>query len=139
MKAIGATVGLVALSGCASIIDGSTQVVSVKTIADGTDVAGAACTLRNNKGEWYLTTPGTVSVHRSYDDINVKCAKDGYIANVGTVSSSTRGMTFGNILFGGLIGAGVDMGTGAAYDYPSPIVVQLHPATTSALERSPGS
>jgi hypothetical protein len=35
------------------------------------------------------------------------------------------GLAFGNILFGGLIGAAVDVGTGAAYDYPSPIIVNL--------------
>jgi hypothetical protein len=34
-------------------------------------------------------------------------------------------MAFGNILFGGIIGVGVDTATGAAYDYPTLITVQL--------------
>jgi len=42
-----------------------------------------------------------------------------------TVNSSVKGMAFGNILFGGLIGAGVDTMTGAACDYPSLIPVPM--------------
>ena len=34
-------------------------------------------------------------------------------------------MALGNIVFGGVIGAGVDMSTGAAYDYPAVIVVEI--------------
>lgn len=131
--------GLISLSGCASIVDGSNQSLSVKTMANATDLAGAQCTLKNSKGVWYVTTPGTVTVHRAYGDMNVDCLKPGYVANANAVPSSTRGMAFGNILFGGLIGAGVDMSTGAAYDYPNPIIVNLQPAAAATLERTPTS
>lgn len=131
--------GLVALAGCASIVDGSSQSLSIKTVSNGVDITGSQCTLTNNKGEWYVTTPGSVTVHRSYDALNVKCLKDGYVANVGSVPSGTKGMAFGNILFGGIIGAGVDMSTGAAYDYPSPIIIQIQPAATTALKGTPTS
>jgi hypothetical protein len=40
-------------------------------------------------------------------------------------------MAFGNILFGGLIGVGVDMSTGAAYDYPALITVPMQAAATN--------
>jgi hypothetical protein len=53
------------------------------------------------------------------------CTKEGFPAATTTVASSTKGMAFGNILFGGLIGAGVDAGTGAAYDYPNTILVPM--------------
>jgi hypothetical protein len=39
-------------------------------------------------------------------------------------------MAFGNILLGGVIGAAVDVGTGAAYDYPSLITVLMGKTTT---------
>jgi hypothetical protein len=82
--------------------------------------------LTNNKGQWFVTTPGTVTVHRSFQDLSVKCEKpDDYDPGLATVPSATKGMAFGNILLGGFIGAGVDMGTGAAYDYPELITVQL--------------
>jgi hypothetical protein len=118
---------LLALSACAAILDGSDQIISVKARSGLTYLTGTQCKLTNNKGIWYVTAPDSVTVHRSYDDLNVKCEHDGYIANTGSAPSSTRGMAYGNIVFGGVIGAAVDMGTGSAYDYPSPIIVELQP------------
>lgn len=99
------------------------------TKSQGTDVAGAKCTLGNDKGTWYVTTPGSVMVRRSFNDMSVNCALDGYDPGISMVKSSTKGMAFGNILFGGVIGAGVDMSTGAAYDYPTMIVVDMGGST----------
>lgn len=130
MKAIASTIGLLALSGCASIVAGSSQVVSLETRKGPDAVTGASCRLQNDKGTWFVTTPGTVTVHRAYDDLNIKCEKDGIEPGIATVKSSTKGMAFGNILAGGIIGAAVDMGTGAAYDYPPLITVSMGMAMT---------
>jgi hypothetical protein len=119
-------------AGCASIVDGHDQSLPVKTVASGNDLAGAQCELKNDKGVWYVATPGSVTVHRSYDKLNVTCKETGYTANVVAVDSSTKGMAFGNILFGGLIGAGVDMSTGAAYDYPALITVPMEVVPSNA-------
>ena len=105
---------IVILPGCASIVTGHNESVSVQTPA----CEGSTCTLTNDKGTWYVKAPGSVTVHRAYGDLTITCTKDGYPSAVSSVSSSTKGMAFGNILFGGVIGAGVDIGTGAAYDYP---------------------
>lgn len=125
---------LVLLGGCASIVDGTNQSLSVDTISQGKELAGAQCALTNDKGTWFVATPGTVTVHRSYDAMNVKCTDAGYAPAITTSTSSTKPMAFGNILFGGLIGAGVDISTGAAYDYPKLITVPMTqaPAATSA-------
>jgi hypothetical protein len=120
---------LITLAGCASIVNGQTQVLSVKTQLQGEEIAKADCIMLNNKGTWYVTTPGTVSVHRSYQDLHITCKKDGVDPGTATVKSSTKAMAFGNILFGGVIGAGVDAGTGAAYDYPQLIAVEMGQAT----------
>lgn len=125
-----ATAAVSVLSGCASITGGSTQVVSVQTTQGGKSLSGAQCTLVNDKGTWFVTTPGTVPVHRAYDDLNVKCEKEGSEPGILTVKSSTKGMAWGNILAGGVIGAAVDMGTGAAYDYPSLLTVSMGVTTT---------
>jgi uncharacterized protein YceK len=109
------------LSGCASIVSGTNQSVTVDTPG----CAGASCKLTNDKGNWAVTTPGSVVVHRAYGALTVDCAKEGFPNGTTTVNSSTKGMAFGNILFGGLIGAGVDAGTGAAYDYPNSITVPM--------------
>ncbi len=140
---------VVFLSGCASIVSGANQSLSVDSLSKGTKVAQATCTLTNNKGTWFVTTPGTVTVHRSYDDLSVKCEKDGLQPGMLAVKSSTKGMAFGNILLGGVIGAGVDAGTGAAYDYPALITVLMgetqtlvptkpdKPATNSTSQADP--
>ena len=109
------------LSGCASIVDGQNQSLSVQT----SPVAGAECKLTNSKGEWFVnSTPGSVTVHRAYEALIVDCHKGSY-AGLLTVQSSTKGMAFGNVLFGGVIGGGVVVATGAAYDYPTSIMVPL--------------
>ncbi len=118
-------------SGCASIVTGHNQSVSVETRAkQGQPVLGANCKLTNNKGTWFVTSPGSVSVRRSYDDMIVNCEKEGQEPGVANVKSSTKAMAFGNIIFGGIIGAGVDVASGAAYDYPTLFTVTMGEKTT---------
>lgn len=134
LKVVLALAAVVLMSGCASIVSGVNQPVSVvaKT-TDSADVIGARCTLTNSKGEWYATTPGSVVVHRAYGNMSVNCVHAAY-AGVTSVKSTTKAMAFGNIIFGGLIGVGIDIGTGSAYDYPDLIAV---PMTASSPVTSP--
>lgn len=112
-------------TGCASIVNGTNQPLSVETRLKGTSIAGANCKLVNDKGTWFVTSPGSITVHRSGDDLSVKCEKDGIQPGISAVKSSTKGMAFGNILFGGPIGAGVDIANGSAFDYPSLIQIEM--------------
>jgi hypothetical protein len=119
------------LGGCASIVSGTTQVVSVDTPG----CPGASCEMSNDKGKWYVSqTPGTVSISRAYGPLLVSCKLNDTTGNA-AFNSSTKGMAFGNILFGGVIGAGIDMGSGAAYDYPPSLSVPMTCAPT-AIHRS---
>ena len=114
------------LTGCASIVSGTNQPVSVEThMPDGSQLAGASCKLSNNKGTWFVTTPGSTTVHRSFEDLSVLCEKDKVASGMMMIKSSTKPMAFGNIIFGGVIGAGVDVASGAAYDYPNLIKVRM--------------
>ncbi|MEW5943097.1 MAG: hypothetical protein AB1710_04485 [Pseudomonadota bacterium] len=112
-------------SGCASIVSGHNQPLSVESRMKGAQVTGANCKLSNDKGTWYVTTPGSTVVNRSFNDLTIRCEKDGITPGALAVKSTTKGMAFGNILFGGVIGAGVDMASGAAYDYPSLITIEM--------------
>lgn len=122
-------IGLLTIStlatGCASIVSGTNQSVSVETRNKGMQVTNANCKLSNDKGTWFVTTPGSVTVNRSFNDMAVRCEKDGVEPGLLTAKSSTKGMAFGNILFGGVIGAGVDISTGAAYDYPPLFLIEM--------------
>lgn len=113
-------------SGCASITGTTNQSVSVQTREPGgKEVTGAACELTNNKGKWFVTTPGSVMVHRSNDDMQVLCNKADLEPGRAGVVSETKGSMFGNIIFGGAIGAVVDHSSGAAYEYPAFIQVLM--------------
>lgn len=124
------------MTGCASIVSGTNQPLALETRLNGEALPNASCKLTNNKGIWFVTTPGSVVVHRSFQDLNIECTKAGIQPGIAIVHSSTKAMAFGNILFGGVIGAGVDIGTGAAYDYPNPISVEM---ASTAANSSPGA
>lgn len=125
-------------SGCASIVGGQNQSVSVTTAAsDGNDVEGAKCSLQNDKGSWYATTPGSVTVRRSYNDLLVTCKLDGVAPGTASVKSTTKALAFGNAIFGGVIGVAVDTASGAAYDYPNSIRVAM--PVGAAASAAPGS
>lgn len=113
-------------SGCASITGTTHQSVSVQTrLQEGKEVSGSACELTNNKGKWFVTSPGSVTVTRSNDDMQVICKKEGLEPGRASVVSETKGSMFGNIIFGGGIGAVIDHNSGAAYEYPALIQVLM--------------
>ncbi|MGY2487210.1 hypothetical protein [Cupriavidus sp. CP313] len=116
-------------SGCAAIVSGTTQVVSVETHQAERSVDGASCEMVNSKNTYFVTTPGTVAVDRAYGDLSIRCNKEGMDAGEATVVSATKAMAFGNILFGGAIGVVVDTASGAAYDYPDLIRVGMGEST----------
>jgi len=114
------------LSGCASIVGGTHQHLSVEARSGGQSVQGANCTVTNNRGTQSVTTPGTVTVRRDSSPLDVQCVKDGAPVGSQMTYATVRGMVWGNILFGGLIGLIVDFGNGAAHHYPNMISVMLN-------------
>lgn len=114
------------LSGCASVTGTPNQSVSVQArSSNGKEVKEAACDFINKRGTWFITTPGTVQIHRSDDDLQVTCRKEGFDNGRASVVSDTKGSMFGNILLGGGIGAVMDHNNGSAYEYPSFIQVTM--------------
>lgn len=114
--------GFSLMTGCASIVDGTHQSVSVLT----PPTTGATCALTNDKGKWFVNkTPGSVTIHQSYRDLSVACQKQGYQNATTNVKSHAKPMIAGNALFGGVVGAGVDAADGAAYKYPNVINVPM--------------
>lgn len=116
------------LTACASITGSKMQPVSVQTIMDNrTEVSDIGCTLTNDTGKWFVTSPGSVVIQKSTADLAVECRKDGVGAGHETAVSKANGGVWGNILAGGLIGYAVDRNTGAGFDYPTSITVMLRP------------
>ena len=114
---------LVLLSGCASITGSKNQPVSVTGMCEGQPIAGASCTVTNDKGVSYLTTPGTAFVTKSTADLSLSCTKGSSTSITSIIQSKSNTNIWGNILLGGPIGAGVDAMTGAGFDYPPSVNV----------------
>jgi len=112
--------------GCASITGTTMQNFTIQTMdRDAKELAGATCEMSNNKGKWFINTPGSTTITRSNDNLNVTCQKTGHENGRVSVVSATKGSMFGNILFGGGIGAIIDHNTGAAYEYPGFVQVMM--------------
>jgi hypothetical protein len=74
-----------------------------------------------------VTTPGNTTVHKTKNDLDVVCKKDGFKEAHTTIPSHFNGATAGNILAGGVIGLGIDAATGANYNYPTEFAVTMDP------------
>ncbi len=125
-----ACASLLLTSGCATIVKGSTQSVTVNT-----DPTGAICILSRDGGQIAVVnpTPGTIMVGKASGTISVTCKKVGYEDSVGTLASTFQAMTFGNILFGGIIGVGVDAASGAMNEYPPMITITMVPEEFASI------
>ena len=115
---------LLTISGCASVTGEKMQPITFKTIKDSTEVAGVGCSITNDAGSWFVTTPGSVTVHKSTGDLSVDCKKDDLFGHE-TLVSKSNGSVWANILLGGGVGYIVDRNTGAGFNYPETSVINL--------------
>jgi PEGA domain-containing protein len=93
------------LPGCATIVHGTRQKVSVTTNPPGASVSDGMTTLQ---------TPATFNLERDRDYI-LTITKPGYDTETVRVTHVISGAVAGNILAGGLIGWGVDAISGAQW------------------------
>jgi len=117
-----------ALGGCATIIEGSTQQITLNT-----NPSNASCAIYRQGlkiGEVAIT-PGAALIQKTKYDITILCVKAGYQQATYLNHSGAAGATFGNIVLGGLIGWGIDSATGSDNKYDSPVNVTLVPEQIS--------
>lgn len=109
------------VSGCATVMRGSTEVWTV-----GSKPMGATVSLSNGGR---CKTPCSFKLRRKYP-VAVELCMAGYEAVNTVVTSEVSGAggagLAGNAVVGGLVGIGVDAATGASKDLrPNPLVVEL--------------
>lgn len=127
---------LSALTSCATVVHGSSQLVTVSSNPTGARVEA------DGSGSW--TTPATIKLARKRDHV-LTVTKAGYRQENIQISHVISGAVAGNILLGGFVGWGVDAMTGAQWRLlPEAVNVQLQPATgadtggtTALTDRSP--
>ena len=106
-----------AMGGCATVINGTSQDYEMAS-----QPSGAKFTLSNGQS---CTSPCTISLKRR-NDLAATVELAGYKTEKVYIQSRTGGAGVGNILLGGVIGAGVDASNGSMNSlYPRPLNVRL--------------
>ncbi len=119
LYAAGAFAVMIGNTSCCSIFNGSSQDVGISS-----NPAGATVTIN---GAYKGVTPLALDLKRS-DNHLVTIEKEGYETFSQTLTKSTSGWVWGNIVFGGLIGLGVDAITGSINKLePEQINAQMTP------------
>lgn len=121
---------LLATTGCSTITQSENQRLSVTASYEGKPVQDADCSLTNDRGTWTTKAPGQVDVRKSGENLNVVCKKPGMVDGLLTAVSRAAGSMFGNIVFGGGIGAIIDHSKGTGYDYPNTLPVEMGNSVT---------
>jgi len=77
--------------GCATITTDANQMIQVTTEDQAKNaVDDANCVLKNKRGEWKVKTQGSTQVHKSADNLIVKCSKEGMEDGQGTLISRAK-------------------------------------------------
>lgn len=116
------------VTGCGTIIHGTTQDVSIASSPSGASVVIDGADI----GE----TPITQALERDSQH-TIELNLDGYESESIIVNKGTSGWVVGNIVFGGLIGLAVDAATGGMYKLtPEQINSSLESGTASVDEEN---
>ncbi|MTJ81514.1 MAG: hypothetical protein F8N37_10900 [Telmatospirillum sp.] len=128
---------LLSLSGCSSLIEGTTQEITITT-----NPLGASCSLwrRGAVIAKVPVTPAVVPVSREKSDLLVVCNKPGYYEASYLNKVKLDGAVAGNVLNGGL-GWGIDSATGADNKYERTVSLTLQPLQPAGLsaDKLPGA
>jgi hypothetical protein len=123
LRTVAALAGALLLAACATITKGTTQLVAIDTPG----VPGATCTIQTQSGPQTVVTPGSLTLKKGSDALPIQCVKECYINGASIIPSGTESMTAGNVIFGGIIGLGVDSASGAMNKYPDMVTVAMTP------------
>ncbi|MBA2654150.1 MAG: hypothetical protein H0U71_03665 [Gammaproteobacteria bacterium] len=116
------------ISGCATIVSGTTQPIHLQAIDYQTHeiIPGAVCTLTDSKGRTYgfNSNPGTVVVTKGQGALVACCQKPGYFQKQVGIGQSFNAWTIANVILF-WPGVFVDAYSGAMQKYPSHITVLM--------------
>ena len=146
------------LSGCATILDGTTQEMSFQTNPENVVVSLIRSVPDPNvKVEWTTKNSRDVSPTPMRDEVRIlgktpftlqldrmegqriEFSKEGYKPISRKLTTTTNGAIWGNLLLGGLVGSTTDGMSGAIYEYsPSQFFVTLNPEVSTTIDQGTG-
>ena len=92
-------------TGCATIVSGTTQKISVTT-----QPSGAVAKVDNNQSS---NTPAVFTLERK-NDHTIEVMKEGYKTTRVIIQRTFNGAAAGNLLIGGIVGGAIDMASGSS-------------------------
>lgn len=118
---------------CASIVEGTSQEIAINT-----QPPEASCELfRDNVVIGIVpSTPGTVTVKKTKQNINVVCKKDGFQQVSQNNKSDFAGASVGNLILGGFVGIAIDAASGATNKYDGEVNIVLQPVPKPELDQT---
>jgi hypothetical protein len=132
--AVAVAFAAVCLSGCASVIEGTSQEIKVVTNPPG---ANCAFVREGSVIARVEQTPGGATIKKTKHDITLTCTKQGYQEATYLNHSGAAGATFGNIVLGGGIGWAIDSASGSDNKYDGVVNVTLVPVGATAAAPPP--
>lgn len=113
---------VLALPGCATIVDGRPDNVSVVT----SDGSRAQVRVDTASGQQTIFTPGVVTLEKSCRDVLVSVVENDEAGqSAAVIHSNLNPWIIGNIVFGGVPGIAVDAVTGALCTYDKRVVIPV--------------
>lgn len=115
---------IIGLASCASVTQTDTQQIAF-TARDrvGRSIEKVDCHWKNSKANGTFQTPAIVNIHRDSAALQIECQHPTLGKAVELINSRGSTAMAGNVIAGGLIGAAIDHGTGAGYQYPTTIAI----------------
>ena len=134
MKSLILLAAFVALGGCATVIRGAKDTVKFESQPPGATVSAESIST-DKIGPIVCTAPCKLELKRKRE-WKVDFTLEGYKPASGVLTPKVTGggvaSGVGNVVAGGIIGIGVDAGTGANLDLkPNPMIARLAPADSA--------
>lgn len=111
------------VSGCASIVTGSSDTVRIESVPPGASYVTNA----GHKGN----TPAEITISDKLL-LTVTCSLPGYQDTTVTLSPRMSGWFLGNIILGGIVGIVLDLISGNWRTHDEELVIMLSPVATAA-------
>ncbi len=117
---------LFSVTGCATLIDGKTQTMTVSTRGD-IDARNTECTIQNSNGAWVTDNKESLSIRRDSDDLIISCENEKQEGSVVIESSASSGFMAANFFLVDLctVSCIFDHSTGALYEYQKHVSIPM--------------
>ena len=115
---------IISVSGCSTILRGSVDTVRITA----PDCSKAMCEVDHSGGTQTISyLPGAAIFDRGWKNISIKCWARGDESNyaLADLEATLDGWTFGNLLFGGVVGTAFDISQGSTGKLPDEVTLPL--------------